>query len=271
MISFSLIAPIALALLLPFFAAASYEAATEAFKKGDLAAAKAGLLAVDTSAAQNPSVLFNLGLIAQKEKRLGAAIGLWRKGILSAPSDDDFYSAIAAAQKLLPRQEIARDFTAWEIWRSDVLQRLSPLLLAITSALLLAIGGWLLIRWLGRRRRTLEDDLALPPFPMAGAVFALLFAFLLVVLVTLYIDRLEVRGTVLNSKVAVRSAPDPDATSLFEIFEGMEVVRRETRVIGSETWCQIEFPGGLGGWVPAAEIFATDDMNSAAFTSEAAK
>lgn len=249
--------------------APDFTSAIAAFKANRLEDAKKAFLELEKNNPGDPTLLLNLGLIAEKEKRPGAALALWRKGLASHPTDDELLNAVDWLKPKLPKSDIARQFDTWEDLRKSFLLRVSPIWIIAFSAIFLLLGGWLLLRWWGLRKRAFEEETASPPLPIAGFVITGLFAFLFVAMIGLFIDRLDIRGTIVNASIDVRSAPDAAATSLFTAFEGMEVIVRDTRVVGSEsakeTWRRVTYPGGLTGWVRDRDVLTAIDPSERAF------
>lgn len=248
-----------------FSQADEFATAVAAFKAGKLSDARDGFLKIDSQYPSDPIVLLNLGLIAQKEKRAGAALALWRKGLAAHPTDPALQNAVDWLKPKLPKAEIAHDIDAWEEFRRLFLLRVSPSQIVMASAVFLFFAGALLLRWWGARRRSIDEDLASPPAPIGGVVMSVLALFLVAVSIAFFIDRLDIRGTIVSSKVDVRSAPDIAATSLFEAFEGMEVVILEARKVGDEAWRRINYPGGLSGWVRDRDVMTSADPSDRAF------
>lgn len=276
---------ISLALVIAFSPRASFSSDTEPatanfakavsdFKAGRMEDAKTAFLELEKNNPGDPTLLLNLGLIAQKEKRPGAALALWRKGLANHPTDEELLNAVDWLKPKLAKAEIARQFDTWEQIRKSLLLRVSPIFVIALSAVFLLIGGWLLLRWWGRRKRALEEDAALPPLPIAGFVISGLFLFLFTALLGLFLDRLDIRGTIVSTSVEARSAPETTATTLFTAFEGMEMIVRDTRVIetpaGKEAWRRVTYPGGLTGWVRDRDILTSIDSSDRAFLTGAA-
>lgn len=250
---------------------ALFSQGAKSFREGKLEEAKKSFLAVETEHPGHTDTLLNLGLIAFKEKRIGAAIGIWRKGLAGEPTSEPLFQAIAFARTKLEKQDMPREFSGWERYRELLLVRLSPALVLLASAFFLLGCGWLWLRWIGARKRAHDEETAGPPPPLGAIVFSILFVFIVGILGSIAIDRNDLRGTVIASKVAVLSAPELEATSLFDLFEGLEVLVRETRDVEGKSWRRVTYPGGLSGWVPAATIFATDDPAERAFENTSSK
>jgi hypothetical protein len=239
--------------------------AVQSYKAGKTDEAKSAFLALERAMPGNPAVLLNLGVIAMKERRTGAALGLWRKGLSENRTHSELNNAVQWGRSRLQKSDVAHDFDTWESYRSSILMRISPITVVAASAAFLFLGGWLWLRWWGLRRRAHEEETALPGTPLAAVFISIFFLFLLTVSVTLFLDRLDIRATVLKPRVAVLSAPDLEATVLFEVFEGLEVLVRDVRQVGANRWRRITFPGGLTGWVRDEDVFSTVDSAERAF------
>jgi SH3-like domain-containing protein len=66
-------------------------------------------------------------------------------------------------------------------------------------------------------------------------------------------DQAVPRATIVAKKIEARSAPDTAAAPLFDLFEGLEVIVRQSK----NGWAQVAYPGGPIGWVPQNALFAT--------------
>jgi len=245
--------------------------AVQSFKTGKTEEAKSTFLALERAMPGNPAVLLNLGLIAMKERRTGAALGLWRKGLTENPTHSELNNAVQWGRARLQKPDVAHDFDPWESYRSSILLRLSPLTVVGTSAAFLLFCGSLWLRWWGRRRRAYEEETALPGAPLAAILITIFFVFLATVSISLFLDRLDIRATVIKPKAAVLSAPDLEATVLFEVFEGLEVLVRDVRLVGANKWRRITYPGGLTGWVRDEDVFSTADPSERAFEKSTEK
>ncbi|CAN5728613.1 hypothetical protein BH10BDE1_BH10BDE1_30120 [soil metagenome] len=246
----------------------SFSEGVAAFKAGQLDSARKTFLELEAKYPHDPTLLLNLGLIANKEKRLGAALALWRKGLAEHPTNAALLNAVDWVKPKLAKSDMARDFDAWEEWRRVLLLRVSPIITVVVSAIFFVIAGWLLLRWFGARRRALEEELALPRAPVAGAIMTLLFLFLFGISIAIFIDRLDIRGTIVVAKAPVYSAPDATATALFDVFEGMELVVRDTRKVGDESWRRVTYPGGNTGWIRDREVLTAADPSERAFVAK---
>ncbi len=239
-----------------------FNAAISAFKAGKLEEARTNFLELEANYPGHPTLLLNLGIIAQKESRLGAALALWRKALAEHPTNEALLNAIDWTKPKLSKSEIAHETEAWEEFRRAILTRVSPLAVTLASALFLLIAGWRLLRWWAARRRALELETAMPAVPFGGFFLSFVFVIFFGMSIAIFVDRLDIRGTILPVKVEVRSAPDPAATELFEVFEGMEVIVRDTRAVGDQQWRRITYPGGMTGWVRERDVLTWTDSSA---------
>ncbi len=239
-----------------------FSEAVSSFKDGKLADARDNFLELEKEHPFDPTLLLNLGIIAQKEARLGAALALWRKALAENPTNEALLSAVDWTKPKLPKSAIAHETEAWEEFRRAILIRVSPLAVTVAAALFLLLSGWRLLRWWAARRRALELETAMPAVPFGGFFLSFVFIIFLGISIAGFVDRLDIRGTILSAKVAVRSAPDQTATELFEVFEGMEVIVRDSRSIDEKLWRRITYPGGMTGWVRERDVLTWNDPSA---------
>lgn len=242
----------------------AFSAGVAAFKAGKLDEARKSFLELESNHPGDPTLLLNLGLIAQKEKRLGAAIGLWRKGLVEHPTDDALSNAVDWLKPKLTKTEISHEIDPWEQFR-PLLARVSPIAVTVVAALFLLVAGWMILRWRGARTRAIELETAMPAAPTGGLVLLLLFLLMFGISISIFVDRLDIRGTIIATKTEARSAPDSTATALFDVFEGMEVIIRDSRVVGKEQWRRVAYPGGMTGWIRDRDVLTSADPSARAW------
>src|SRR5690606_12570907 len=127
-------------------------------------------------------------------------------------------------------------------------------LLALTLVCL-AVGGWLLLTYFGRRRKAFQHEEPLPNFPWMGSALAALFAVAITLSGLKAFENPVPRATAIVSS-PVRSAPSDASSTLFELREGADVILRQAK----KGWTQIRYPGGMSGWVPNEALFQTSGM-----------
>lgn len=224
-----------------------------ALRKSDYPNAQKAFAETLRVAPENASALYNLGLTEYRLGNEGQALGLWRKALAVAPGFAQANHAIDWAKQRLPRSAAPTEFSSWEQFREMFL-----VTIPISSYLFLIVGlllacGWLVLRYLGNRRRAILDERPMPPFPWVAAVFATLWICMLGLAGAKFYDSSVLRATVVQEKVPVRTAPDAESTALFDLFEGYEVIVRNSQ----QGWFQVTQPGGLTGWVPVNTVLVT--------------
>lgn len=224
-----------------------------AFQKNDFEAARTEFTNAVKLEPNNADVLYNLGLTEYKAKNEGLALGLWRKALVLDPGNDDVTHAIAYGENALPQKAVARGSDLFESFRKAFLIRNSLLGFLTINLVLFAFAGWILIRYFAARSRSLENEEPSPPVPYVGILFVFLFLIASALVAAKLYDLSIPRGTITAEKLEVKTSPDAASATLFELFEGFEVIVRQS----SQDWLQINYPGGLSGWVPANAVFQT--------------
>lgn len=213
-----------------------YQEAADLFKK-----------AIDQDP-NNPALLYNWGLSLYKLNQKGYALGAWRKALVIRPSFSRAERAVRFVEKDIPRAAFAED-SFWESYRL-LFKNTSTHQLLFVTAILLALTGFLLIRYLSRRSRALAEETPMPPFPIVLTVFGFLLLITLILTTSKIIDNFDIRATVLSIPATVRTSPDAQATSIAELPEGGEVV-----VLRHDSgWAQVSYPGGITGWIEINKI-----------------
>lgn len=221
-----------------------------AFQKADYGAARTSFENALLADPNNAIVLFNLGLVEQKDGHNGLALGLWRKALAIRPGFSQALGAIRWAEPLLERRNLAAEHDSFEALRASALVG-TPLsqFLGLTAAALLATG-WLVIGHLGRRRQALLADRPLPTPPTLMVFSAILCFGAIALTAAKSYDESMLRATVVSKKVEARSSPGEGATVLFELSDGLEVLVG----LQDQEWTQVSVPGGASGWVPRSAL-----------------
>lgn len=229
-----------------------FQSGVTSFQKNELDQAREHFTA---SLKISPSVdtLYNLGLVEYQAKNEGLALGLWRKALVLEPTNEDVQHAIGFAERALPQQPMSRGGDLFESFHQKILAQIPLMSLIVVNLALIAFSGWILIRYFALRSRSIENEEPSPPIPYIGFIFV---AGLFVSAVTLgakAYDLTLTRATISDEKVEVKTSPDSQAATLFELFEGLEVIVRQSH----EGWMQVNYPGGLSGWVPAKSVLVS--------------
>lgn len=199
------------------------------------------------------NTLVNLALAEFNLGEKGLAVALLRKAV---DIDPNFSTSQAALNFILPQldvKEIPHEIQWSETLRDSVLVPVSLNTYLGLTALFLFAAGWLGFQYIGRRKRALKEETALPGFPVVAALA--LVGFLSFGFLTVYKtwDHQVPRGTVVTQKIAVLSAPDAQSPALFDLYSGLEVIVHQTQ----GDWAQVTYPGALSGWIPKGAVFLT--------------
>jgi hypothetical protein len=199
------------------------------------------------------NALTNLALAQFQLGHKAMAVALLRK---ASDLDPHFSTTRSALKFILPQltvREIPHEIQTWETLRADLLVPFSLSGFLAMTALSFFATGWLLLQYLGRRRRALAENAVLPSFPWAATLIALIFVMMTALTVMKMIDQRSSRGTVVEEKVAVYSAPDTKSVVLFDLYGGLEVILNDVK----NGWVQVTYPGGLTGWIPQSSVLPT--------------
>jgi hypothetical protein len=232
-----------------------FKAGVEAFQKRDFKQARASFhesLRIDDL---NPVVLFNLGMVELRSGKLGLTLAIWRKALAVSPGYQPARQGEKWAKTQLKRQEIPHDPRLWESFRKIALEPVALDRYLLLTALILLVAGWLILRHLGRCRVARLEEKPMPGFPIPAVVCGVLLVMSGFLSAAKAYDSRVVRGTVLEEKVQVLSSPSTTGTPLFDLYEGLEVIIRQS----VDGWRQVTYPGGATGWIPQQAVFATTD------------
>ena len=229
-----------------------FQQATEAYKSHKFDDARQ-LFTQFLSQTPSSEAYYDLGLVEFDSKNLGPAVAFWRKAIELDPHNQLANDSLSLVQKRIEHPELNRQSDFYEVLRERVLNHAQIEYLFLLTAFIFAAASWLLLSYLGERKKSREQELAAPPIPwVAGLLFCILTLSTLVSGAKLY-DLNIPRATVLPNKIQVLSAPDPESTQLFELFEGVEVIVESSQ----GDYLQVTFPGGMTGWTLKKNLLLT--------------
>ncbi len=199
------------------------------------------------------AVLTNLGLTAYQLGQKSWAIAYFRRALTFDPSLPAPQQGLNFVFSQLEVKEIPHQIETYESIRDIFLLPAWKYSYFWILAALVFLFFWSLLRYLGQRKQSENEDLPYPPFPWI-VVFSGFFSVIFLALALTKMYDLQIpRGTIIDDKVAVQSAPGEGQLSLFEIYGGFEVVIRSH----SADWVQITYPGGLTGWIKKTSIYIT--------------
>lgn len=224
-----------------FYQAQDYEKAKGAFEKA---------VALEPS---NATALTNLALAQYQLKHPGLAIALFRKALEINPDLSTAQTGLQWALSRLDIKEIPHQIETYETVRSRLLQPVSLMIYLFLTAFLLFASGWSWLSFFGQRRRSLQEESVPPSLPMLGFLFVIGFLISVGLLSLKLYDSTQVRGTIIDDKVSLQSAPGNDQVPILDLYGGFEVVTHET----SGDWIQVTYPGSLTGWIKKSSILIT--------------
>lgn len=203
---------------------------------------------------QNVQALTNLALVQFQLSQKGWAVALLRK---AQALDPNFSTPQKALQFILPQmdvKEIPHEIQMWESFRSYFIVPFSLNSFLAMTAISFFASGWLLLQFLGRRKRSLQENRSLPAFPSLTFLFTLLFVGMFSLAFLKIIDSEMPRGTIVaQEKITVYSAPNDKSVPLFDLYSGLEVILNTV----DDQWVQATYPGALTGWIAKSGVLQT--------------
>ena len=233
----------------------AFQNALAAFQKNDFKTAR---LWFRESLAKDPTQVvawYDLGLTESKLGNTGLAMAFWRKALVLSPTFGSAKYALNYTRAKLEHGDIPHEVETWESLHSDVLIYASFFQFALITAVVFFIAAWLFLVFIGARRRAILDEKPLPAFPVAAGLCSFAFIALLVLTICKAVDDSDLRATVIVKKIDAKALPDSTSTSLFDLYEGLEVIVRQT----AKDWIQVTYPGGATGWIPRVSLFTNAD------------
>lgn len=227
----------------------SFASALQALQTADYQKALDEFLILLQDKPKDPSLLTNGGIAAAQMGQLGLAASLLRDSAELNPDVIQTQQALAFVLDRLPVKEIPHNIESWEVFRTHVLTGIPLAALLLIGAPLILLVGLLFLRWIGDRRKALLHEETLPRLGWVHILAAVLLTFHLALVFAKLVDLGQPRGTILPEKTAARSAADPQAPALFELFAGFEVLVLRESGQGDQAWVQVRYPGGPTGWI----------------------
>ncbi|RME14924.1 MAG: hypothetical protein D6797_07785 [Bdellovibrio sp.] len=230
----------------------SFEEGLAAYQKQNFKKALSAFQAVIEKDPYNYVALYNLGLTQYQLKQEGIALANWRRAIGISPL---FIPARKALEHVLKTKEVFPPLSnsLWEMLHLSffIYFPLDFFWGGLLVALLLSL--WMLIKFLGKKKKHLKDNLPPPSFPVSvtislcvTVVFLLAFGFKIW-------DLAHPRGTITAKQVALHSAPDKQSSTLIEVSLGQEVFVEKQ----SGPWRQVLVSSGISGWIPSSSVTLT--------------
>ena len=200
---------------------------------------------------QSPSVLLNLGLTQYQLGEHGMAIGLWRQALEYDPTFNKAIQAIAFVQKQLPVTQLPHQVLWTEKLRQSFLRYISwdwcLFLLALCGFFFAFLG----IRYFVVRHKHSQKGWPAPALPVMMITSGVVFLLVVSLVVLKIKDYWTPRATIVSIEVPAKSGPSEDMASLFDLFEGLDVILKQVH----QDWVQVSYPGGQTGWVQKKDLF----------------
>lgn len=201
----------------------------------------------------NATIITNLALAQYNLGKTAIAIGLLRKAIHLDPSLSTAKEGLEFVVAQTPKAGVPHQIQTYESLRANLLQPV-PLYAYISISLLCFLSaGWTLLSYLGRRKKALEEQTSSPSFPIIGTLLGAAFIIFSGLLVLKIYDTRILRGTVIEEKVSLQTAPGENQLAILDLHGGMEVIIRATQ----GEWSQVTYPGSLTGWVKNSSLLMT--------------
>jgi len=240
--------------LLCWAAPARGDAVTEAFKKGseayyrgDYAAAIAAYERVAALGVVHEDLFYNLGNSYYRAGRVGPAIYNYERALLLDPDQDD------AAYNLRIARQVAERRAADKIEGADR----DPLWMRAVSAFTIATLTWTFLA-LYLALFSLFIVLRFIPSGLARAGLVAVTPFFVLATLALglllggriYLAERVHQAVVLPDAVAVKEGPDPNYKTAFDVHAGLKA-----RLIDrDQDWLKLRLANGLEGWVRESDI-----------------
>jgi tetratricopeptide (TPR) repeat protein len=207
---------------------------------------------------ENTTLLIDLGLSYFQVHKKGLSIAMFRRALFVDPSQTTAEAALKFALSQLEVKEIPHQIGAYERLRSTLLNSVSINRLHLLTALLLFTSGFVWLRYLGRRRKAFELELAPPGTPFIGLLLSVSLTLSTFFTALKIYDLAIPRATVITDKTTVQTAPGDGQSGLFDLYAGFEVIVRNV----ANDWIQVSYPGGLTGWIKKDSLMGTSGKNA---------
>ena len=226
--------------------AESWEAANEAYNKGEYSQAATLYESILDSEMHSAKLYYNLGNAYFKQEKLGMAILNYNRALRLAPGDEDIihnleYATAATKDQI---EEIPEFFLKkwWAAMRNIMgcngwtIASLAVLALTLAAALVYLLSQVLSLRKVGFYCMCIGMVVFI-----ASTIFACQTRQALVG---------GGEGVILSSAAPVKSSPDRAATDLFVLHEGTKLTLGEQ----IDGWAEIRIADGRKGWIETSRI-----------------
>lgn len=201
----------------------------------------------------NPSTLTNLALAEFQLNNKLVAIGLVRKALTIDPNLAVAQTGLEFMLSQISIKEVPHQNEAYEFIRTHFLVSYSHHSFLILSALSLFSAGWIWLSFAGRRKRSIEEEKSPPSTPIIGIFLGFVFVIFTGLAALKFYDSTVLRGTIIEDRVSLQTAPGENQVVILDLYGGMEVIARQVQ----GDWVQVTYPGSLTGWIKKSSLLMT--------------
>lgn len=205
---------------------------------------------------QNSTVLTNLALVQFQLGHKAKALAHFRKALDIEPNLQEAKAGLKFVLSQMEIKEIPHQLEFYESLRDKLLAPVSLQVYLGFTALFLFASGWTLISYLGKRRKAIGEESALPGFPILSTCFLGGLLIILSLSILKAYDSSIQRATIVEEKVSLQSAPGETQVGILDLYAGMEVIVRIT----DNGWTQVTYPGAITGWVKSDSLMVTSGL-----------
>ena len=92
-----------------------------------------------------------------------------------------------------------------------------------------------------------------PPIPVIGGFLGLVLVIFTGLASLKFYDSTILRGTIIQERVSLQTAPGENQVVILDLYGGMEVIARQVQ----GDWIQVTYPGSLTGWIKKSSLLMT--------------
>lgn len=202
---------------------------------------------------ENSAILANLGLTDFHRGNAFKAMGYFRKALYFDPQNTTAKAGLKYVSKNAKVPQIPQNLSTFELFDSYFLNIFSLEALFVFSLISFAFCGYLWIRYWGRRKLSIEKEIAPPPTPIVAGVLTLLAVIFTGSFLLKIYDSQFTRGSIIQDKVSLQTAPGEDQVAIMDLYGGFEVKILQTK----GDWIQVSYPGNPSGWIKKSSVMMT--------------
>lgn len=193
----------------------------------------------------DPTLLFNRGVVAFYEGKLGLSLAAFRKSMHQKTFAFEERKYIEKIEPMLEKGQLSFP----NLFNAFPFYFLSLEVFILISLGLFILATWLVLKYLGKRRMTSEEiDL---PFPWLASAFGAATVVLLIITFLKFQNLNDQLGTVIQNNSALKTQISAESPTITELPEGLEVKILQIH----QDWIQVSHPNYSVGWVKKSDIF----------------